>query len=115
MMDEIAAAERPAGRELSRAELETLVVDTVPLHAEGLLRLARRHRICSGTVKRRTTDMIRERRSRGVRIAPGRRSGVPSPPPMLFGALTRRCPLFRPVCGEALPDHGSRPRPYRRP
>jgi len=46
-MDEIAAAERPAGRELSRAELERLVADTVRLHAEGLLRLARRHSLCA--------------------------------------------------------------------
>ncbi len=46
-MEETAAAEPPAGRELTREELETLVVETVRLHADGLLRLARRHSLCA--------------------------------------------------------------------
>ncbi len=46
-MEETAATEAPTGRELTREELETLVVDTVRLHADGLLRLARRHSLCA--------------------------------------------------------------------
>ena len=46
-MEDTAAAEPPAGRQLTREELERLVVDTVRLHADGLLRLARRHSLCA--------------------------------------------------------------------
>lgn len=46
-MEDTAAAEPPAGRQLTREELERLVVETVRLHADGLLRLARRHSLCA--------------------------------------------------------------------
>ena len=47
MEDTAAAAEPPAGRQLTREELERLVAETVRLHADGLLRLARRHSLCA--------------------------------------------------------------------
>ncbi len=46
-MEDTAAAEAPTGRTLTRNELETLVIDMVRLHADGLLRLARRHSLCA--------------------------------------------------------------------
>ncbi len=46
-MDDTALADPPAGRELTHDELELFVVDVVRLHADGLLRLARRHSLCA--------------------------------------------------------------------
>lgn len=46
-MGDIAACDPPEGRRLTDAERDALVVDVVRLHADGLLRLARRHSLCA--------------------------------------------------------------------
>ena len=46
-MGDIAACDPPEGGRLTDAERDALVVEVVRLHAEGLLRLARRHSLCA--------------------------------------------------------------------
>lgn len=46
-MGDIAACDPPEGGRLTDAERDALVVEMVRLHAEGLLRLARRHSLCA--------------------------------------------------------------------
>ena len=46
-MGDIAACDPPEGGRLTDAERDALVVEVVRLHADGLLRLARRHSLCA--------------------------------------------------------------------
>ena len=46
-MGDIAACDPPEGRRLTDVERDALVVEVVRLHADGLLRLARRHSLCA--------------------------------------------------------------------